>query len=69
MGNTMGIDMGNTFKFTSGHFHEDVVETNVCFGAAIEVCKAGLPGPAKHVAVVSVVWVESQERLQMEGSF
>ena len=68
MGNTMGIDMGNTFRLSSRRFHTDVVETNVPFGTAAEVCEVGLPGPAKHVAIVSVVWLESQERLQMEGS-
>jgi len=44
------------------------METNVPFGAAAEVYKVGFEGPAKHVAVVSVVWHQSQEWLQMEGS-
>src|SRR5205085_9152014 len=30
--------------------------------------EVGFEGPAKHVAIVSLVRVQSQERLQMEGS-
>ena len=68
MGNTTGIDMANSFHFTSRPFHGHVLERNVYLGAAAEVCKVGLEGPAKHVAIVSVVWIQSQERLQMESS-
>ena len=37
-------------------------------GATAAVCKVGFEGPTKHVAVVSVVWNQSQVRLQMEAS-
>jgi len=61
--------MGYTFPFTSGPFPGHVVEKNVRVGAAVEVCEVGLAGPPRHVAIVPVVRIESQERLQMEGSF
>jgi hypothetical protein len=67
MGNTMGIDMGNTFPFTSRPFRGHVVERILCFGPTVEVCKVGFEGPTKHVGIVPVVRIESQERLQMEG--
>src|SRR5437868_13123435 len=68
MGNTMGIDMGYSFPFTSRPFPGHVVEKNVPFGAALAVFKVGVEGPAKHVAIVPVVRIQSQGRLQMEGS-
>jgi hypothetical protein len=55
MGNTLRIDMGNTFVFSLGGFHEHVVETNYFFGATAAVCEVGFAGPTKHVAIVSVV--------------
>ena len=67
MGNTMGIDMGNSFLFTSARFRGHVVERVVCVCTAIEVCKVGVEGPTKHVAIVPAVRIQSQERLQMEG--
>lgn len=60
--------MGNTFHFSFGRFHEHVVETDVLVGTETQVRKVGFPGPPKHVAIVSIVRLESQERLQMEGS-
>jgi len=68
MGNTMGIDMGNTFHFISRPFRGHVVEKTVRSGASAEVCESGVEGPPKHGAIVSVVWIESQDWLQMEGS-
>jgi len=68
MGNTMGIDMGYSFEFTARPFRGHVVERNVLLGAPAEVCEVGFQGPTKHVAIVSVVRIQSQERLQMEGS-
>ena len=68
MGNTMGIDMGNSFPFTSAPFRGHVVERVVCVWAAVEVCKVGVEGPTRHDAIVPGVWIQSQERLQMEGS-
>src|SRR5205085_7911303 len=64
MGNTMGIDMGYSFQFTSGPFHGHVVERNVVLGASAEVCEVGFEGPAKHVAIVSLVRVQSDANLQ-----
>ncbi len=58
--------MGNSFRFTSRPFQGHVVERNVLCCAAAAICKVGLEGPTKHVAIVSRVWVQSQERLQME---
>ncbi len=66
MGNTMGIDMGNTFVFILGLFPGHVVERTLMFGATSAVCKVGLEGPTQHVAVVPSFWDEPQERLQMD---
>jgi hypothetical protein len=63
----MGIDMGNTFHFISRPFYVHVVERTVFCGATVGVCEVGVEGPTKHVAVVPVVWFESQKWLQMEG--
>jgi hypothetical protein len=63
----MSIDMGNSFQWFWG-IQEHVMERTVLCGAAAEVCKVGLASPTKHVAIVSVVRVQSQERLQMEGA-
>jgi hypothetical protein len=59
----MGIDMGNTFRFISGLFHGHVVERNGLCCATIAVCEDGFESPTKHVAVVSNVPIQSQERL------
>ena len=70
MGNTMGIDMGDTIHFLSrafyGHIVHVVERTFLC-GAAASICEVGIEGPTKHVAVMSVVRVQSQAGLQMEG--
>jgi hypothetical protein len=66
MGNKVSMDMGHSFRSTSGPFQGHVVEGNVLCGAAASVCKVGLEGPTKHVAIVSGFWLEPQDRLQME---
>ena len=66
MGNTMGLDMGNSFHFSSRPFPGHDMEGSVSGRATAAVCEVGFEGPTKHVAVVSVVQVESEERLQME---
>jgi hypothetical protein len=68
IGNTMGIDMGNSFHFTSRPFQGHVLERNLLCGATTAVCEVGFEGPTKHVAIVSSLWTESSERLQMEGA-
>src|SRR5262249_62354454 len=64
IGNTLRIDMGNTFHVNSIGFHGHVVETNSLFGATASVRKVGIEGPTKHVAVVSVVQHQSSDRVQ-----
>src|SRR5437016_6583849 len=70
MGNTMGVDMGNTIRFLSwafcGHIVHVVERTFLC-GATASLCEVGVEGPTKHVAVVSVVRIQSQAGLQMEN--
>ena len=68
LGNTLSIDMGNSFDFTSRPFYGRVMETTLHCGATAAVRKTGIEGPRKHVAIVSAFWDEPQERLQMEGS-
>ena len=68
MGNTTGIDMGNSFEFISRPFHTYVMERTFGGGATVAVCEVGLEGPTKHVAVVSAFWNEPQERLQVGGA-
>ena len=68
MGNTLCIDMGNSFHFTSGAFHGHVVERNLLCSAAAGICEVGFEGPQRHVAIVSEVRNQSQKRLQMEGT-
>src|SRR2546423_5318983 len=68
MGNTMSIDMGNSFQFSSGAFHEHVVERNLLCSTAAGLCEIGFEGPQRDVAIVSDVQNQSQERLQMEGT-
>ena len=68
IGNTMGIDMGNSFHFTSWPFQGHVLERNLLCGATTAVCEVGFEGPTKHVAIVSSLWTESSEWLQMEGA-
>ncbi len=67
MGNTMSIDMGNTFTLIAPDLRGHVKST---FGnsATAGVCEVGFEGPTNHVAVVSDVRIEPQERLQMEGA-
>src|SRR5256885_1137491 len=69
MGNTLGIDMGNTFHFISAAFYGHVVERDFFCCSATAVRKIGFEGPTRHVAIVSGLWNQSQERLQMEGAF
>src|SRR5262245_56059561 len=68
MGNTMRIDMGNSFEFISpvlrGH-----VKGTLGNGATADVCEVGFEGPTKHVAVVSEVQIQPQERLQVVETF
>jgi len=59
MGNTTGIDMGNSFEFISRPFHTYVMERTFGGGATVAVCEVGLEGH-KHVAVVSAFWNEPQ---------
>jgi hypothetical protein len=65
MGNTLNQDMGYTFEFLSpvllGH-----VKDSLKRGATTGVCEVGFPGPTKHVAIVSDVQIQPQERLQVE---
>ena len=65
MGNTMGIDMGNSFEsippVLRGH-----VKGSSASGATAGVCEIGFAGPTKHVAVMSEVQNQPQVRLQME---
>src|SRR5205809_7989240 len=68
MGNTLCIDMGNSFHSTSGAFHEHVVERNLLCSTAAGICEVGFEGPQRHVAIVSEVRNQSQKRLQMEGT-
>jgi hypothetical protein len=69
MGNRVCIDMGNSFHFICGLLCGHVVQRNVFGNSAAAVCEVGFEGPTKHVAAVSVVWDQSQERLQMEAAF
>src|SRR5262245_48127159 len=62
----MGLDMGNSFRFISRPFPGHDMEGSVSGWATAAVCEVGFEGPTRHVAVVSVVPVESEERLQME---
>ena len=54
MGNTVGIDMGNSFEAAApvllGH-----VKGSSASGATAGVCEVGFEGPTKHVAVMSDV--------------
>ena len=61
MGNTMSIDMGNTFTLIAPDLRGHVKST---FGnsATAGVCEVGFEGPTKHVAFVSDVRIEPQER-------
>src|SRR5256885_15921673 len=68
MGNTLCIDMGNSFHFTFAAFHEHVVERNLLCSTAADLCEVGFEGPQRHVAIVSEVRNQSQERLQVEGT-
>src|SRR5438128_9943034 len=68
MGNTLCIDMGNSFPFTSGAFHEHVVERNLLCRTAAGICEVGFEGPQRHVAIVSEVRNQSEKRLQKEGT-
>src|SRR5881394_3819592 len=68
MGNTMGIDMGYSFRFSSRPFQGHVMEDSLPGGATTAVREVGFEGPTKHVAVVSVVQVQPKERLQMEAA-
>src|SRR5689334_7963685 len=69
IGNTLSVDMGNTFYFISGHFHDHVVERDKLFGEAIAVCEVGLSGPTKHVAIVSDFPYQSKDWVSMVGAF
>jgi hypothetical protein len=42
IGNTLSVDMGNTFHFISGHFHGHVVERDFLFGEAVAVREVGV---------------------------
>src|SRR5437899_1322202 len=67
VGNTMSMDMVNTFHFISGAFCGHVVERDRLCGATAEVCEVGFEGPTKHVAIVPSLRNQSQDRLPMEG--
>ena len=69
MGNTVGIDMGNTFHFISRPFHGHVVERTLFCGATVGVCEVGVEGPTKHVAVVSVVWMSRKSGYKWKARF
>src|SRR6266702_2381710 len=56
LGNTLSIDMGNSFDFTSRPFYGRVMETTLHCGATAAVRKTGIEGPRKHVAIVSAFW-------------
>src|SRR5262245_30273335 len=58
IGNTMGLDMGNSFRFISRPFPGHDMEGSVSGWATAAVCEVGFEGPTRHVAVVSVVPVE-----------
>jgi len=68
MGNTLCIDMGNSFHFISAAFHEHVVERNLFCCTAACFCEIGFESPQEHVAIVSALWNQSQDWLQMEES-
>ncbi len=65
MVNTLSQDMVNTFEFISpvllGH-----VKGSSASGATAGVCEVGFEGPTKHVAIVSDVWIQPHDRLQVE---
>jgi len=69
MGNTMGLDMGNSFHFIPRPFEGHVMEDSLLCGATVGVRKVGFEGPTKHVAIVSVVPDQPKEWLQMEAAF
>src|SRR5882762_2202704 len=68
MGNRMGIDMGNTFRFICGLFHGHDVEKTLFCSATAAVREVGSEEPTKHVPFVSAFWNESQERLQVAAA-
>ncbi|HXI53934.1 MAG TPA: hypothetical protein VNH84_20610, partial [Candidatus Saccharimonadales bacterium] len=61
--------MGNTFLLSLRGFHEHVVETDYFFGATASVCEVGFAGRTKHVAIVSVVWNQPSNGLQVDQAF
>jgi hypothetical protein len=69
MGNTMGIDMGNSFEVLFRAFEGNVCKTNRFGYSSDAVRKTGLEGPNKHVATLPHVWFEPQERLQVDRAF
>ena len=69
MGNKVSQDMGDGFHFTFGPFGGRDLECSYSSGATAAVRKVGFEGPRKPVAIVSVVWHQPQEWLQMESAF
>ena len=62
MGNTLGIDMGNTFHFNLGLFFGHDVEKGGWRNAAASVCETGREGPKKHGGSVPGIRLESPGR-------
>ena len=68
MGNKVGIDMGNSFHVIFRPFWGHVMEGPYAGGATSGVREVGFESPTKHLAVVSRVSNQPQERLQMEAA-
>src|SRR6185295_11763210 len=57
--------MGNTFGFFLADFHGHGVEIYFDFGTALEVCENGFEGPTNDDPIVSSLWDQPQDWVQM----